>query len=155
MHFVYQPWLLGNRYHHLEAVSMARKHGGKIPTSWPTSLAIHDVDCIQTTADFLDVTNGLLNIIKVRGSGVADILALPVGEGVCKPGIKVSISFVSSCKSNSQQLDTSCNERICRTVRIFIPAVCGTDCDVRKHALNLLNHAQQLRCSQAPSIESL
>lgn len=38
------------------------------------------------------MTNGLLHIIEVRSSGIADVLALPVGERVCKTAGRVSLS---------------------------------------------------------------
>jgi hypothetical protein len=94
LHLRYWRWLLRKRNRHLEAVSVALEYLREPPTSRPASLASHDMDRIQTSADFLNMANGLHHIIEIRSSRVADVLTLPVGESICKTAHKVSLSGV-------------------------------------------------------------
>jgi len=52
----------------------------------PSCLSVPDLNCVDRAREFLDVTNCLHKIIKVGGSRVVNILALPVCKGVHKSG---------------------------------------------------------------------
>ncbi len=54
--------------------------------SGPPGLSVPDLNRVDRSREFLDVTNGLHKIIKVGGSRVVNILALPVCKGVHKSG---------------------------------------------------------------------
>ena len=51
---------------------------------WPSCLAIPDLDSVNGTRQLLDMSNGLLQIIKVGCRCIGDFLALPVAESIDK-----------------------------------------------------------------------
>lgn len=53
-------------------------------TRRPASLAVHNMDAIDTASNLLNVSQSLHNIIKVGGSSVGDLLGLPVSESIDK-----------------------------------------------------------------------
>jgi hypothetical protein len=101
------------------------------------------------------MTNGLLHIIKVRSSCVADVLALPVGERVCKTAGKSQPPVGQYGPQDLQQLDAPSNQRICCAIGVFVPAICGANQNLRKHALHILNFAQQLLSGKVPTVHGL
>lgn len=48
----------------------------------PAGLAVHDLNV--EASEVLNVTNGLLKVVKVGRGGVVDVLSLPVSECVHK-----------------------------------------------------------------------
>jgi hypothetical protein len=101
------------------------------------------------------MTNGLLHIIEVRSGCIADVLALPVGERVCKTAGKGQPLIEQYGLQDLQQLDTPSNQWICRPIGVFVPAICGANQNVRKNALDILNFAQQLLSSKVTTVQGL
>ncbi len=58
----------------------------------PPRLTVPKLGCFGRAGDRLDVIKGLHHVVEVRGSRVGNLLGLPVGEGVDKPG-RVSVGL--------------------------------------------------------------
>lgn len=50
--------------------------------------AVHEVDFVDTTTDFLDVAERLGHVVEVSLGGIGDVLVLPVRETIGEAGIR-------------------------------------------------------------------
>ena len=48
--------------------------------------AVHEMNAVNATSDFLDVNQSLSHVIEVSLCSIADFLVLPISKSVCKAG---------------------------------------------------------------------
>lgn len=100
------------------------------------------------------MSEGLLEVVQIGSCSIADLLALPVGKCVHQATGQVIIGVTPQHDSNSlQELNTTLDERISSTVRIFIPAICRPDFHCGEHFLDRLYARKELLSSQACAVE--
>lgn len=110
--------------------------------SGPPCLSVPDLNRVDRSREFLDVTNGLHKIIKVGGSRVADVLALPVCKGIHKSGDyqpSGSSLRMKACWLSLQNFNTAGDQCVSSSILVFVPAVCGADLDTGDCLLNAVD----------------
>lgn len=108
-------------------------------TSGPASFTSSKVNLVLVrTSNLLNVVERLRHVIEVSVGGIADLLALPVGEAV---GEEVG--------------DTALDQWVGGSISKLVPAVGGTDLEARELLLNLLDTAQELLGGKGATVETL
>ena len=120
----------------------------------PSTLPVPNLNSVDRASEFLNMSEGLLKIGQIGRCSIADLLALPVCKCVHQATGRVKIRVTSRHDSNIlQELNTTLDERVSSTIRIFIPAICRPDFYCGEHFLDRLNTRKELLSSQALAVE--
>lgn len=84
------------------------------------------------------MSHSLLHIIEVGSRGVADLLSLPVGEGI-----------------DHQELDTTGDESVGGAIGVLVPRVGGTDQSIGEGALHIIDFREEGGTGQGAAVEGL
>lgn len=95
----------------------------------------------------------LHDIVEIGGGRIANFLGLPVGESVDETKKIVNGVIKSTGLHDSQQLDTTSDDRVGSPIGVLVPAVGGTDQSIWKHLLNLVDLLEKFISGEIATVQ--
>lgn len=107
--------------------------------SGPASLAVPELEAVERASDVLNVAESLLDVVEVGlGRAIADVVTLPVGEGV-----------------GHEQLHAALDDGIGSAVGVLVPGVRGADKGAGQRVGDVVDLLEELLAGEVAAVQGL